>query len=93
MAKTKVEREIKKYNPQEIEKKWPSYAKASVGKQKYEPSLIEAKWQKYWQENKTYQPDLDSNPSTGSASSLQAGSGQRKPAGGKARQGRPFTTS
>ena len=26
---------------------------------KYNPQEIEDKWQKYWQENKTYQPDLD----------------------------------
>ena len=38
---------------------------------KYNPSEIEPKWQDYWNNKKTYQPDLDANPS--------AGSGQRKP--------------
>ncbi len=28
---------------------------------KYNPQEIESKWQKYWEENKTYQPDLDSS--------------------------------
>ena len=58
-SKDKVKKEIPKYNPSEIEPKWPSSAKTLAGKQKYEPSLIESKWQKYWQDNKTYQPDLD----------------------------------
>jgi len=52
-----------KYNPQEIEPKWPSSAKASAGKQKYDPSLIEQKWQKKWEEAGLYQAiDFDKKP-------------------------------
>jgi len=55
--KEKVKIMIPKYNPSEIEPKWPHFAAsnaASRGKQKYNPSLIEPKWQKRWEEEGLY---------------------------------------
>jgi leucyl-tRNA synthetase len=50
----------KKYNPSEIESKWPHFAKASRGKQNvYKPSEIEQKWQDVWGKEKIYSPNLD----------------------------------
>ena len=39
-----------KYDPQKIESKWPSFAKATEGKLRYNPKAIESKWQKIWEE-------------------------------------------
>lgn len=51
---------MEKYNPQEIEKKWPSSAKAMEGKLNYNPQVIEQKWQKIWEESGLYQVQEDS---------------------------------
>ena len=62
-----------KYNPSEIETKWPrkrltsrrrltpsrSRGASLRGKQEYNPSLIESKWQAVWEREKVYSPDLD----------------------------------
>ena len=64
---------IQKYNPSEIESKWPRKELASSrrppasrsrgaslrGKQEYNPGLIESKWQGIWESEKIYSPDLD----------------------------------
>ncbi len=46
-----------RYNPQKIETKWPSYAKATKGRQKvskYKPQEIERKWQSLWFKKKPF---------------------------------------
>ena len=59
-----------KYNPSEIETKWPHSAKTasfaevatkaeSEDKQNYNPSEIESHWQKIWEKEKIYSPNLD----------------------------------
>jgi leucyl-tRNA synthetase len=49
-----------KYEPNKIESKWPSDAKALAGKQSYKPDAIEKHWQKVWAEKETYSPDIES---------------------------------
>jgi len=52
-----------KYNFHEIEKKWPSSAKATDDKQEYDFRVIEKKWQDIWQKNKYGQSaDFDDKP-------------------------------
>ncbi|MEK7573275.1 MAG: class I tRNA ligase family protein [Patescibacteria group bacterium] len=85
---SKINTVIPKYDPSLVEKKWPHFAKASRSKQDYNPQEIEKKWQDYWNKNKTYQPDLDANPSVDSAGSPQAGS--LRQGSGQAGQGKPF---
>ena len=46
---------MKDYNHIQIEKKWPSFAKATAGKQKdYNHLEVERKWQKEWDRKKVY---------------------------------------
>lgn len=53
---------VARYNPKEIEAKWPSSAKATEGQaiERYNPRLIEKKWQDAWREAGLYKFDLDS---------------------------------
>ena len=50
-------------------------AQPAGGKTKYDHKTIELKWQAKWQQEKTYQPRLDSaNSSTGSGLKQKSGS-------------------
>jgi leucyl-tRNA synthetase len=52
-----------KYNPQQIEKKWPPFAKALGGKLQYNHHQIEEKWQKRWLDFNLFQAkDFDKRP-------------------------------
>lgn len=60
-----------KYDPSSIELKW-SFDKAQDKQTKYNPSAIEPYWQSIWEQEKTYQPDMDT-------ASPSINSGQAKP--------------
>jgi leucyl-tRNA synthetase len=53
---------MNKYEPSKVEQKWPSFAKASEGKQKYDPQKVERKWQAIWEKQGLYKTDLNKKP-------------------------------
>ena len=55
---------MNKYDPAKIEKKWPSSAEATDGKQKYNFHDIESKWQRAWSQKKDlfHGEDFSSKP-------------------------------